>query len=91
MCHACVSEYCESKRNICIIDLKRNQIIEHKLRKELENYGELKSMRVRQNKHGRKGNIGMACLATEEQAKLAINMLNKTTQYEANEEKHINK
>ena len=48
-------------------------------------------MRVRQNKHGRKGNIGMACLATEEQAKLAINMLNKTTQYEANEEKHINK
>ena len=91
LCHACVSEYCESKRNICIIDLKRNQIIEHKLRKELENYGELKSMRVRQNKHGRKGNIEMVCLATEEQAKLAINMLNKTTQYEANEEKHINK
>ena len=34
-------------------------------------------MRVRQNKHGRKGNIGMACLATEVQAKLAIKMLNK--------------
>ena len=79
------------KETFVFIDIKRNQIIEHKLRKELENYGELKSMRVRQNKHGRKGNIGMACLATEEQAKLAINMLNKTTQYEANEEKHINK
>ena len=33
----------------------------------------------------------MACLATEEQAKLAINMLNKTKQYEANEEKHRKK
>ena len=33
----------------------------------------------------------MACLATEEQAKLAINMLNKTNQYEANEEKHRKK
>ena len=91
--HACGSEKheikdCKSKRNIYIIDLKRNQIIEHKLRKELEKYGEVKSMRVRQDKHGRKGNIGMACLATEEQAKLAIKMLNKTKQYLANEYKH---
>ena len=45
---------CESKRNIYIIDLKRNQIIEHKLRKELEKYGEVKSMRVGQDKHGGK-------------------------------------
>ena len=83
LCHACGSEKheikdCESKRNIYIIDLKRNQIIEHKLRKELEKYGEVKSMRVRQDKYGRKSNIGMACLATKEQAKLAIKMLNKT-------------
>ena len=70
-----------------IIDLKRNQIIEHKLRKELEKYGEVKSMRVRQDKHGRKGNIRMACLATEEQAKLAIKMLNKT-KYIASEYKY---
>ena len=46
LCHACGSEKheikdCESKRNIYIIDLKRNQIIEHKLRKELEKYGEI--------------------------------------------------
>ena len=83
LCHACGSEKheikdCESKRNIYIIDLERNQIIEHKLRKELEKYGEVKSMRVRQDKYGRKSNIGMACLATKEQAKLAIKMLNKT-------------
>ena len=89
LCHACGSEKheikdCESKRNIYIIDLKRNQIIEHKLRKELEKYGEVKSTRVRQDKYGRKGNIGMACLATKEQAKLAIKMLNKTKQYVAN-------
>ena len=82
LCHACGSEKhkikdCESKRNLYIIYPKGNQIIEHKLRKELEKYGEVKSMRVRQNKHGRKGNIGMACLATEVQAKLAIKMLNK--------------
>ena len=45
-------------------------------------------MRVRQGKHGRKGNIGMACLATEEQAKLAMKILNKTKHYVANEYKH---
>ena len=77
LCHACgsgkheIKDY-ESKRNIYIIDLERNQIIEHKLRKELEKYGEVKSMRVRRDKYGRKDNTGMACLATKEQAKLAI-------------------
>ena len=94
LCHACGSEKheikkdCESKGNVYVRDLKRNQIIEHKLRKELEKYGEVKSMRVRQDKYGRKSNIGMACLATKEQAKLAIKMLNKTKQYVANEYKH---
>ena len=93
LCHACESEKheikdCESERNVYIIDLKRNQIIEHKLRKELENYGKVKSVRVRPDKHGRKGNIAMTCLATEEQAKQAMKMLNKTKQYVANEYKH---
>ena len=37
-----------------------------------------KMLRVRQDKHGRNSNIRMACLATEEQANLAIKMLNKT-------------
>ena len=87
MCHACGSEKheikdCESKRNIYIIDLERNQIIEHKLKKELEKYG------VRKGKYGRKNNIGMACLATKEQEKLATKMLNKTKQYVASEYTH---
>ena len=91
--HACGSEKheikdCESKRNIYIKDLKRNQIIEHKLGEELEKYGEVKILRVRQDKYGRKDNIGMACLATKEQAKLAIKILNKTKRYVANEYKH---
>ena len=90
---ACGSEkhkikYYKSKRNIYITDLKRNQIIKHKLRKKLEKYGEVNIMRVRQDKHGKKGNIAMACLATEEQPKLAINILNKTKQYVENEYKH---
>ena len=37
-------------------------------------------MRVRQDKHRRKGNTGMACFATQDQAKLAIKMLNKIKQ-----------
>ena len=91
--HACGSEKheikdCESKRNFYIIDLERNQIIDHKLRKELEKYGEVKSMRARQDKYGRKGNIGLAFLETKEQEKLAIKMLKKTKQYVANEYKH---
>ena len=71
MCHACELERheikdWESKRNIYIIGLIGNQITEHELREELEKDWEVKSMRVRQDKHGRKSNIGMACLATEE-------------------------
>ena len=46
---------CKSKRNIYIIDIERNQMIEHKLRKELEEYEEVKSMRVRQINVGEKG------------------------------------
>ena len=46
-------------------------------------------MRERQSKRGRNKIIGMACLATEEQAKLAIKMLNKTKQYVANKYKHM--
>ena len=47
-------------------------------------------LRVRQDKHGRNSNIGMASLATEEQANLAIKMLNKTNNQVANEYKHTN-
>ena len=46
-------------------------------------------MRERKSKHGRKKIIGIACLATEEEAKLAVKMLNKTKQYVANEYKHM--
>ena len=74
----------ESKRNICIIDLKRNQIVERKLRKELEKHEEVKSIRVRQDKSRRKDNIGIACLTTKKQAKLDIKMLNKTNHSVAN-------
>ena len=93
LCGACGSEKheikdCESKRNIYITNVKRNQTIEHKLRKELEKYGEVQSTRVRQDDHGRKGHIGMASFATENQAKLAIKMLDKTKKYIANEYKH---
>ena len=65
LCHASGSEKhekkkrkekdCKSKRNIYIIDIERNQMIEHKLRKELEEYEEVKSMRVRQINVGEKG------------------------------------
>ena len=70
LCGACGSEKheikdCESKRNIYITNVKRNQTIEHKLRKELEKYGEVQSTRVRQGDHGRKGHIGITSFATE--------------------------
>ena len=56
LCYTCGSEKYNKRLWILkkyIIDLKRNQIIEHKLRKELEKYGEVRSMTVRQDKHGR--------------------------------------
>lgn len=59
---------------------ERKQIIEHKLRDELEKHGEEQSKKVRQEKNGRKDNIGMDYLATEKQEKLATEMINKTNQ-----------
>ena len=79
---------CKSRRRIYIIELKRNQIRKRKLREELEKYREVKCMTVRQEKHGRKDNLVMACVATEEQAELAIEMRSKTKHYIANEYKH---
>ena len=81
---SCEIEDYEFKRNVYIIDLKRNQIVERKLRKELEKHEEVKSIRVRQDKSRRKDNIGIACLTTKKQAKLDIKMLNKTNHSVAN-------
>ena len=73
-----MEKHCKSKRNIYIIDLKRNQVTERKLREVLEKYGEVKGISERQDSHSRKGNMGMDCLATEEQGKLALRMLEIT-------------
>ena len=45
-------------------------------------------MRVRQDERERKDNIRLACFAIENQAKLAVKMVNKTKHYIANEYKH---
>ena len=73
-----MKKHCKSKRNIYIIDLKRNQVTECELREVLEKYGEVKGISKRQDSPRRKGNIGMVCLATEEQGKLALKMLEIT-------------
>ena len=70
-----MKKHCKSKRNIYIIDLKRNQVTECELREVLEKYGEVKGISKRQDSPRRKGNMGMVCLATEEQGKLALKML----------------
>ena len=73
-----MKKHCKSKRHIYIIDLKRNQVTECKLREVLEKYGEVKGISKRQDSPRRKGNMGMVCLATEEQGKLALKMLEIT-------------
>ena len=45
---------------------------------------EYKGIKIRQNKHETKYIIGMTCLAMKEQARLAIKMLVKINQYDAN-------
>ena len=77
MCHASGSEKHEIKDCNSKQHSKRNQIIERKLRETLEKYGEIKSMRARQEKNGRKENIRMASVAAEEQTKLAIKTIEK--------------
>ena len=90
ICYACESDNheikdCDSGKNIFIIDRASRQIKKEELKYRLEEYGKAKCIKIRQDKYGRLGNIGMACFETKEEANIAIQDLNEATRYIARE------
>ena len=75
--YACVSDNHEIKdchlgKNIFITDIASRQIDKEELKYRLEEYGKIHCIKIRQNKYGRLGNIGMVCFETKEETNIAI-------------------
>ena len=88
--YACVSDnheikHCHLRKNIFITDRASRQINKEELKYRLEEYGKIPCIKIRQDKYGRLGNIGMVCFETKEEANIAIQDLNETTRYIAME------
>ena len=86
ICYACESDNhkikdCDSGKNIFIIDRASRQIKKEELKYRLEEYGKIKCIKIRQDKYGRLGNVGMVCFETKEEANIAIQDLNGRTRY----------
>ena len=83
ICYACESEIknCNSGKNIFIIDRASRRINKEELKYRLAEYGKIKCIKIRQDKYGRLGNVGMVCFETKEEANIAIQDLNGRTRY----------
>ena len=82
---------CNSEKNIFIIDRASRHINKEELKYRLKEYGKIKYIKIRQDKYGRPGNVGMVCFETKKEANAAIQDLNETTRYIAKEYEHKNK
>ena len=63
---------CHLGKNIFITDIASRQIDKEELKYRLEEYGKIHCIKIRQNKYGRLGNIGMVCFETKEEKNIAI-------------------
>ena len=71
----------DSGEDIFITDRVSREINNEKLRYRLEEYGKIKCEKIRQQKYGKLGNVGMVCFETKEEANTTIQDLNETTRY----------
>ena len=90
ICYSCEPDNheikdCESRKNIFIIDTASTQISKEELKHRLEDYGKIKCIKVRPERSGGLGNVGMVCFETKEKANTAIQDLNETTRCIAKE------
>ena len=71
----------DSGEDIFIIDRVSREINNEELQYRLEEYGKIKCVKIRQQKYGKLGNVGMVCFETKEEANTTIQDLNETTRY----------
>ena len=82
---------CDSGKNIFIINRASRRINKEELKYRLEEYGKIKCIKIRQDKYGRLGNVGMVCFESREEANTTIQDLNESTRYIGKEYEPKNK
>ena len=80
LCYGCVSKEhkirkCNKKSNIFVTNSERHIIKEEEMRGIMEDYGEVKSLKLRFHPNNTR-NEAMICFSTEEEAQLAITEIN---------------
>ena len=87
-CHACglkghkIKE-CQTKQNIYIVNLKKTLRSKLEIQEEMQQYGNIKSIKVRRDRYGYEINEAMVCYTTQKEAEEAINQINKGTEWHA--------
>ena len=74
---------CQTKQNIYIVGLKKTVKSKLEIQEEMQKYGNIKSIKVRRDRHGYEINEAMLCYATQKEAEEAITQINKGTEQHA--------
>ena len=87
-CHACglkghkIKE-CQTKQNIDIVNLKKTVRSKLEIQEEMQQYGNIKSIKVRRDRYGYEINETMVCYTTQREADEAVSEINKGTEWHA--------
>ena len=87
-CHACglkghkIKE-CQTKQYIYIVNLKKTVKSKLEIREEMQQHGNIKSVKVRRDRHGYEMNEAVICSPTQKEAEKAITQINNGTEWHA--------
>ena len=74
---------CQTKQNIYIVNLKKTVRSKLEIQEEMQQYGNIKSIKVRRDRYGYEINEAMICYTTQREAEEAISEINKGTEWHA--------
>ena len=77
-----IKEY-QLKQNIYIVNLKKTVRSKLEIQEEMQQYGNIKSIKVRRDRYGYEINEAMICYTTQREAEEAISEINKGTEWHA--------
>ena len=87
-CHACelkghkIKE-CQTKQNIYIVNLKKTLRSKLEIQEKMQQYGNIKNIKVRRDRYCYEINEAMVCYTTQKEAEEAISQINKGTEWHA--------
>ena len=74
---------CQTKHNIYIANLKKTVKSKLEIQEEMQQHGNIKSIKVRRDRHGYEINEAMLCYTTHKETEEAITQINKGTKWHA--------